>query len=395
MSKARWSKAILLVAAAAGLLWLARPAPVDVEVAQVARGPLHSGFSEEARTRARHPFLLSAPVAGQMDRIDLEPGDPVRVGQELIRLRPQQAGLLDARSTAETEARLRAAQAATEAAERRALALGAERDEARREDARLAGMPHLVSVADRDRASSRMRSLESQHAAAVAEQRRARNEAQALVQVLEAGSSAAQGLGIPLNSPIDGRVLYRHLQSAQPVLPGQALLELAAWQDLEVESEVLSPDAVRLQVGGLVRLERWGGSEPLLARVRRIEPQGFRKVSALGVEEQRTRVYASFEPPLPAGHALGVGYAAIAWFELERWDDLLQVPGSAVVNEAGQTRVYRIRGDYAEAVPVEVVARTPLQVGVRGELREGEAVVAHPDDRVRAGARVRSVSVAP
>lgn len=389
----RWPVVGVVALVAAALFWLARPAAVEVESALVRTGELQVGFREEARTRVRDPFLLSAPVAGQIDRISLEPGDLLQAGQVLVRLRPVAALLLDDRSRSETRARAAAATAAGSAAGSRMQALQAELQQARADAQRLERMPKLVAQAERDRARSLVRSLSAQVDAAAAELQRARNEAAALAAVLQGGDQQDAAL-VELLSPIAGRLLVRHVQSAQPVLAGQPLLELAALDDLEVEAEVLSEDAVRLVEGGLVLLRRWGGPQQLEARVRRVDPQGFRKISALGVEEQRTRVYLSLHSPLEQRPTLGVGYALEAHFVIDRLPQVLLVPGSAVLHDSGSSAVYRIVDGRARREPVQILAQNDEDAAVSGELREGDLIVAHPDDRVEAGARVRVIPLA-
>lgn len=388
-----WLRLLLVIAVMVGLWWLAQPAPVEVEASSVRRGELLVGFREEARTRAREPFLLSAPVAGQIDRITLEAGDLLSADQVLVRLRPAAAVLLDDRTRSETRAREAAAQAARSAAQQQVQALDAELQQARADSQRLERMPQLVALVDRDRARSRERSLAAQVQAARAEVQRASNEAQALAAALSGGEPDDAGL-LELRSPIAGRLLLRHVQSAQPVAAGQPLLELAALDDLEVEAEVLSADAVGLSEGGEVRLTRWGGSNELLARVRRIDPQGFRKISALGVEEQRTRVYLSFESPPELWRALGVGYAVEAWFVRQRLTDVLLVPGSAVLRDSGSSAVYVIAEGRAARVPVQVLGENDAEAAVSGALQSGQRIVAHPDDRVSDGVRLRVIPVA-
>lgn len=394
MSWLRWRSGLLLLPLLAGLWWLARPPAVEVEAAMVRRGELIVGFREEARTRAREPFLLTAPVPGSIDRITFEPGDALAAGQVLVRLRPTAAVLLDPRTRAETQARERAARAAVRAAARRVEALEADLAQARRDDERMTQMvSSAVSAAERDRSASRVQTLSATLQAAHAETERARNEAAALSAALSSdGASGAAGDGvIELTAPIAGVLLKRHLQSAQPVAAGQPLLELAAADDLEVEVEVLSEDAVRLRPGGEVRLRRWGGDAELEARVRRIDPGGYTKVSALGVEEQRTRVWASLISPPEQRLHLGVGYRVEAYFVLARHPDVLLVPGSAVARTRSDAGVYRMVGGRAQRVAVELIAENDEEAAVRGDLADGQPIVAHPDDRVVDGMSVRAV----
>ena len=355
------------------------------------RGELLVGFREEARTRAREPFLLSAPVAGNIDRIALEPGDTLTRGQVLVRLRPGAALLLDSRTRAETEARERAARSAIVAAERRVQAVAAELQQARQDEKRMRDMASAVAASERDRSASRVRALSAEKAAAEAETERARNEAQALAAALAGGAEGGEPTAIELLAPIDGILLKRHLQSAQPVAAGQPLLELAAREDLEIEVEVLSEDAVRLAVGGEVRLSRWGGEGELSAQVRSIDPSGYTKVSALGVEEQRTRVYASLLSKPEARSNLGFGYRVEALFVLNRFADALIVPGSALLRDQQGYGLYLIEQGRSRRVAVQLIGENDEEAAISGPIEAGAQIVAHPDDRVVDGVRVRAV----
>src|SRR5690606_22135047 len=113
---------------------------------------------------------------------------------------------------------------------------------------------------------------------------------------------------ISLVAPITGRILRVMQESGRPVPGGFPLLELGDLQDMEVRIEVLSRDGVAIRPGATVWLEQWGGSKPLRARVRLVEPSAFTKISALGVEEQRVYVLADFVDPVEERETLGDGY---------------------------------------------------------------------------------------
>ena len=102
----------------------------------------------------------------------------------------------------------------------------------------------------------------------------------------------------PVIAPVDGRILRILHKSAGVVRAGEPLLEVGDPGNLEVVVDLLSGDAVKVKTGDPVQVEQWGGAAALNGRVRRVEPFGFTKISALGVEEQR--VNAVIDPVVPA-----------------------------------------------------------------------------------------------
>lgn len=168
----------------------------------------------------------------------------------------------------------------------------------------------------------------------------------------------------------------------------QPLLELGDPADIELEVEALSTDAVRLEPGMSARVLRWGGSDALEATVARIEPGGFTKVSALGVEEQRVRVILDFTSPRERWADLGDAYRVEVEFVLWRGESVLQVPSSALFREDGRWHVYRDDAGRARRTPVEIGARAALATQVTNGLRAGQRVVAHPNDKIADGVRL-------
>ena len=99
---------------------------------------------------------------------------------------------------------------------------------------------------------------------------------------------------ISLRSPLAGGVL-RVVEKSERVVPaGAPVLVLGDPSKIEVVTDVLTTDAVNVKPGAPVFLEGWGGDHPIRASVRLIEPSGFTKISALGVEEKRVNVIAEF-----------------------------------------------------------------------------------------------------
>lgn len=392
MNLRRYWPLLLALPLVAALAWALRAPARLVEIATVRAAPFVDGFEEEGRTHLRHRYLLAAPVAGTLRRIVLEPGDAVQAGVVVAQLEPASGGLLDAASLAQTRAERAAAEAAVRAAQQRAAAAASAAALAEREAARLAdlGARRLASAAELDRARSAASQTAGEREAAAAETRVAAQRL-AAIDALLARQGRGGGEAIALAAPIHGVVLKRYQESAVPVAVGTPLLEFGDPQDLDIEVEALSQDAVRLAPGMAARVLRWGGDAPLAARVTRIEPGGFTKTSALGVEEQRTRVRLEIASPPEQWRRLGDAYRVEVEFVLREASQALQVPASALFREDGRWLVYRVVDGRARRTAVGVGGRAALAAEILDGLAAGDAVIAHPDDQVAEGVRVRAV----
>ncbi len=375
------------------------PQPTPVDVTEVGRGPLRVTLSDEGETRVRDRFIVSAPVAGQVLRIELEPGDPVVAGETVLAtFAPSDPTPLDARSRQEAEARMKGAREAVKQAEaeRERAASEAElgRTELRRTE-RLAEQG-IVSDEQLDLARTRARSTREALRSAQFALSTARYELERARALLTTGSGPG-GEVITLTSPVDGVVLRRFLESAAVVPAGEPLLEVADTGRLEIVSDFLSHDAVKIDPGRRALIEHWGGDEVLEARVRRVEPSGFTKISALGVEEQRVNVILDFVDPRTAWGALGDGYRVEVAVVLWEDEDVLQVPTSALFRHRRDGEdawaVFRVVDGEAVLTPVKVGHRTALAAEVVSGLSEGDTVVVHPSDSILDGTEVESRQV--
>ena len=352
----------LIVAGVLGTLaWLALREPTQLaSVAQVRYGPMEEQFSEEGKTRLKARYSVTAPVAGTLQRIGLQPGDAVKAGQTVAWIDPASPGLLDARSRTQLRAELAAAEQKYQSARHHVNATRAALDQASSalKRARKLRDGNAISQEALENAQMQAASTRANWSAARADAQTAEQQVAAARAALlegdaeapaggEAGSAdkaavkaGASGRTEPASSPVrkpiavlapvDGVVLKRPLDSAVPVTLGQQLLEMGDTAQLEVEAEVLSSDAVKVRPGMTARLLRWGGPGELQAHVTRVEPGGFTKVSALGVDEQRTRVILDIDSPRQQWMALGDAYRVELEFVLRHEDRVLQVPASAL-----------------------------------------------------------------
>ncbi|HOW63393.1 MAG TPA: HlyD family efflux transporter periplasmic adaptor subunit [Candidatus Contendobacter sp.] len=386
---------LLTLAIIAALIYGFWPQPVWVEAAVVARRPLRVTVEAEGKTRIMDRYVLYAPVGGALRRIELEVGDAIRQGQPLATLDPLPSEVLDPRRQAQAEARVAATEASLHAAQETTAAAQAEADYARLEFERMTALCKqkcVVTESERDRAESRARQTQAQLRSARFAVEVARYEVEAAKTALR--HSAAQPGGparesVIIRAPVDGQVLACPRESEGIVVAGTPLLEVGDPRALEVAVDVLSPDAVRIRPGTPVVLERWGGEQPLEGVTRTVEPVGFTKLSALGVEEQRVWVIADLRSPAEAWSRLGEGYRVEASFIVWQGEQVLQIPASALFRRGEGWAVFVIENDQARRRVVEIGQRGGLTVEIRSGLTEGEWVVTHPDDALQEGAAVR------
>lgn len=366
---------------------------VRVDSASVQRQELVESLREEGRTRVVHRYRIAAPVQGQVERIELRPGDAVGVGQVLARIAPSAGALLDPATRDRLSGEARAAESAIAQAQARAAAARAADRLAQQELERVRPMVASGTLArrDGDRAESQAQQARAEWSAArfALELAQAqRDAAQALL--AQQGKSDGADQVVEVRAPVAGLVLTRLRESAGPVAVGEPLLEIGDPGSLEVEVDLLSADAVRVAAGMDVRLHRWGGAQPLAARVRRVEPVGFTKISALGVEEQRVWVLCDFVSPVADWQRLGDGYRVDAEFLLST-GDALSVPAGALFRRGEGWAVFRITDGRAFEQAVEIGRRSGLDAEILSGLDAGDTVVVHPDDRVTESTRVESL----
>jgi len=364
-----------------------------VDVARVARGPLEATVDEEGRTRVEDRYVVSAPVSGFAQRIELEVGDPVKRGQKLLSLEPLRASAPDPRAEAEAKARVEAARAAVQSAEEQVKAAAAEADLAQKDRDRLVKLSasQFISQDRLDAAWARVRTAEATLRSTKFSVEVARYQLEAARTALAftgTQGGADQANMVDIQAPVSGRVLKVQHESEGVVGRGQDLIEIGDPHTLEVAVDVLSADAVRIQPGMPVRFERWGGDEPLQGRVRNIEPVGFTKISALGVEEQRVWVISDIISPPAQWARLGDGYRVEASFILWRADDVMQVPASALFRYRGEWTVFVVDNGKAHRRAVKLGHRSVLAAQVIEGLAAGESVIVHPDETIDEGVAV-------
>ena len=396
MSRLLRDRRLLLSAAVIGglavvALW---PKTITVDLAHVSRGPLVVTVDEEGRTRVRDRFVVAAPVAGRLQRIEIDPGDRIARGAIIARLQPEPPALLDARTHAEATAAVESATASLETAraeERRAHAAltQAQRELTRTRTLTSAGVTSRQELdareADAALAGEAVHAAASAVRVASAEVDRARARA-----ATPASRAGALGGTVVVRSPVDGVVLQRLRESESVVRAGEPLVEVGDPRHIEIVTDLLSTDAVRVKRGARAIVEQWGGETPLEATVRRIEPGGFTKISALGVEEQRVNVVLDFvgagqgEEDVPLGDAYRVETRIVLWEAAE----VLKVPTNALFRHNGDWAVYVASDGRAQLTTVELGHQSSQEAEVTSGLSDGALIIVHPGDLVRHGTRI-------
>lgn len=349
-------------------------------------------------TRVQHRYVITAPVAGQLRRIDWKAGAKVEAGKTVLAvLESGGADFLDARLLAQAEARVRATEAACEAARaQRDRAEAAARlfaaDLAR---ARLLRDQKVISAQEHDSMQMRAETASQDQRAADFSLRVAEFELQQARALLTRGQPNGSGAEpLVITSPVNGRILRVMQESARMVPTGFPLLEVGDPTDLEARIEVLSRDGVAIRPGARVLLEQWGGTEPLVGRVRLVEPSAFTKISALGVEEQRVYVVADLTDPIEKRETLGDNYRVEARIVVWEKSDVVQAPAGALFQRGGGWRSFAVVDGRVVLRAVRIGRGNGVQTEITEGLQEGERVVVYPGDKVTDGTRVTPLLVA-
>ncbi len=393
--------ALLALALAGALLWAWLPKPLAVETATASRGPMQVTVDEDGQARIKDRYIISAPLFGSMARIELDPGDAVTQGQDLVQIEPVQPALLDARARASAEARLAQTLAAQRQSavqiERSQTAMDLAQSELQRARdlfQREAGSRQTLELAENNvrRVATELASLRFGTRIARFEVDMARAALERIPGEARRGSSHDGAGRLPLSrllkiaSPVSGRVLRIFNKSEGVVQPGTQLLEVGDPGALQVVVDVLTSDAALIERGAEVTLERWGGAA-IAGRVRRVEPSAFSRMSALGVEEQRVNVLIDLTSPPEQWSKLGDGYRVEARIVVWKQDAVVSVPASSVFRHGDGWALFRLEQGVIRLTPVVLGQRTARDVQIEQGLRGGEQVIVHPSDQVTDGRR--------
>lgn len=396
----QWVKRLFLLAAAgavaAAIVSALLPQPVAVDVGVVEPRRLQVTVNEDGITRIREKYVVSTPLAARLMRIGLKVGDAVTAGETILaRLQPTDPALLDPREVARAKARVKAAEGRLQQSQAELARAKAALEHAETEMGRFmrlaASNAATQTQADEARLLFRQRTEEYRVARFAEEIARYELELEQAALLRTQSDSADNGDGdgdFLVRSPITGRVLRLFQESAAVVQAGAPLLEVGDPSDLEIVVDVLSTDAVRISPGAAVRIEQWGGETPLAGRVRLVEPSGFTKLSALGVEEQRVNVIVDFLDPVEKRSSLGDGFRVEARIVIWEGEDVLSIPTSALFRQGNEWACFVAQGRRAERRDIRIGRSNGLLAQVLGGVAKGERVILHPSDAVADGVEI-------
>ena len=392
MKKKLWMAGALTLMAAL-LWWALSPSAVEVESAQVMQADFERSLLEDGKTRVRSRYTVSAPLAGQLERIRLQQGDAVQQGDVVAALWPVASTLLDERSRHEQWERVAAMKATLAKAHANVARASAALQQARKDLERSDDLARQGFVSPNQKEASRLALDLRQNEMDMAEQdaAAARHDLERL-QVGMAPPRTNQSGAAPwlVKAPASGRVLKLHRDSEGMVTAGTALMDIGDPMQMEVVVDLLTDEAAQLPSGARAELTRWGGPHALQARLQRIEPGAFTKVSALGVEEQRVRAVLELTSPPQAWSSLGDGFKVEVRIVAQQAPHVMLVPVSALFPHASQHAVLAIEDGRARLQPLEVVARNDRMAWVKTRLPIGTWLITYPPPALKDGDRVKS-----
>lgn len=389
-----WTAIAGMVAAALVAAFTPRPVRVDVILMEPVR--LTVTLDEEGQTRVHDVYTLSVPVSGRVRRINSHVGDEVAINETVLaQIEPVDSSLLDPRSEAQAKAAIQAAEAARNLAMAEVRDAEAQYEFARAEFGRVQNLASEGSVSRRDLDSAErdykasQAGLDTARAALQVRSYELELARAQLVSPLERNTAGSDCECIPITSPVSGRILQIADRSERVVREGEMLMQIGDPRDLEIVTDYLSMDAVRIEAGQRVIIDRWGGDSPLEGRVRLVEPFGFLKVSALGIEEQRVNVIIDFASD-QGWERLGHGYQVETRVVLWDMEGVLAVPLTALFRDGDEWAVFVAEEGRARLRHVLTGQRNGVLAEIKDGIAAGDRVILHPNDRVVDGVRIAS-----
>jgi len=385
--------AVLLI----GLVYAFKPRAVMVDWHVVEPEQLIISIREEGKTQVHDIYTLSAPVTGRLKRVDAHVGDAVTMSATTVaQIEPLDPGFLDPRSEAQAKADVQAAESARQLAEAEVSQAQAELDFAFNELARMRELSISGAISDREleMAEKGYKTRRAAVATAQAALQMRNFEAERANAALLSPTATQILHGIcdclDIKAPVDGHILRILHKSEGVVNVGTPIMEIGNTGKLEVVIELLSSDAVQVEPGQLVLINNWGGDRQLRARVTRIEPIGFTKVSALGIEEQRVNVIADFLSPPADWDKLGHGFQVDVQIIIAELNDVLTVPIGALFRVGEQWAVFQVQSGVARQQIIQLGLSNQLSAEVTAGLQVNNTIILNPGNQIVDGVRVVS-----
>jgi len=395
--RAKWLKravgALVLTGAIVAAIWFVWPRPIPVDLVTVTSGPMEVTVEDEGKTRVRNVYTVSAPLVGRVLRNPRRVGDQVTADETIVAvLQPMAPSLLDVRSREEVQAAIAAAEAAVKFAEAEVRRIDAALEFSRTELTRAQALFRTNTIAAKmlDKAKFDVETNEAALVSAKAQLDVRRHEQHnATARLIDPSSSAQPGPSccVQIRAPVTGRVLKINQESETVVQPGTPLIEIGDVLDLEIVADLLSTDAVQIKDGASVRIDGWGGPA-IQGRVTRVDPAGFLKVSALGIEEQRVRTVIDFVDPPRTWSRLGHDFRVIVHVRIWDAENALTLPVGALFRKSDDWAVFAVKDGRARTTLLRIGRRNNRVAEVLSGLSAGDQVVLHPSDRIKDGVAI-------
>lgn len=383
--------AVVLGGLGAAAWWALQPQPAGVDLAEVKKGTLVTRVSEEGTAQVRDIYHISTPVGGEVMRIPLSVGDHVERDQVVARIVPQLSGFLDQRTLAQAQAAVGAAEAAVSSAQTQVASAEKEVSYWQTEVERTQRLFERGLATQQALAQAQF-SLEQKQLALDAAKAllgvRNKELDQARAQLVEPNGNGQRTATYEVRTPVAGQVLAIENESTRSLLAGTPLMTVGNPRNLEIVVDLLSTDAVQVKAGAPAIIDGWGRDTPLDAVVRRIEPVGFTKVSALGIEEQRVRLHLDITTDPDVWHSLGHMYRVMVHIQTARADDAILVPISALFREGDAWSAFVVNEGVAHLRTLNVGLRDETHAQVLSGLEPGDMVIVHPSDQLAEGSMV-------
>jgi len=374
------------------------PEPIKVDIINVKKGDLLVTLEGEGKTRIHDIYVVSTPIDGRITRIESEAGDLVTAGKTVIaNMYPANPQFLDKRSEIQAKADVSGAKAALALSNARVKQARAQLDFELSEFKRIKELfdKHSISQSGIERAELRIKTLraeletaQSNHKVMMSRLDVAKARLLKPEETTDASKEDNLHCQVCIHSPVDGMVL-RILHKSESIVPvGTPLVEIGNPADLEINIEMLSTNAVNVKVGDEALIKRWGGNEDIKARVRVIEPSGFTKISALGVEEQRVNVILSFTDPIEKWQALGDAFRVEAAIITARVDSIIKIPLSALFRQNEIWSVFKVINGKVVLQAVEVGHKNDRFAEIKSGLDLDEQIIIHPGNNIEEGISV-------
>jgi HlyD family secretion protein len=399
----RWWIVVILVAILGLAGWALRAGKgVPVDTAVVRKGTIRAYVEERAKTRLPDIYAVTMPLQGRILPIELTEGERVSKGQVVAHMDTAdlKTDLTEAANTVERyDKNLEQVELAVQQAEQTVLASKSKYEFAEREFGRKTELFRKGSASESEQQQAEMEMIESRVELRKNELQKSMYQIGKHILSLMRETEVSNQTKIErdlrrtvIESPVDGVVLEREESNERVLQAGEVLMHIGDLSKLEVEADVLTQDAATIALQDPVEIEAPAlGDDSIQGYVSRIFPQGFTKVSSLGVEQQRVKVIIDFvegelERIQAEDRQLGVDYRLRVRVYTDARQGVLIAPRAALIRGPdGSWQTYVVQSGVAQLRPVRIGIRNDYEAEILEGLEEGDRVILAPDSSLEAG----------